>query len=143
MIRTAGRLMIRFFPSIEGRKNAIMKIWHHPAVVLKAAALSVPVQFLSISALAVMGDAMRIDVEPAYYFAIFPAVALLSILPVSISGLGIMEGTLACFLALKGVPEEQAVALGLGLFSVQAVVSLAGGPVYITGSYKTGGCQKQ
>lgn len=135
-IKYAGKTLLKYFPSMKERVAVILKVWDHPSVPLRGLILSVFIQFFGITTLAVMGSAMHINVEPAYYFAIFPAVALLSILPVSISGLGIREGTLACFLAMKKVPEDQAVALGLLFFAVQAVVSLAGGLIYIAGLHR-------
>jgi glycosyltransferase involved in cell wall biosynthesis len=62
-----------------------------------------------------------------------PAVALLTILPVSISGVGVREGALVWMLASYGLSQELAVALGLLWFLVTVVSGLAGGIVYLCG----------
>ncbi|MDD3553164.1 MAG: lysylphosphatidylglycerol synthase transmembrane domain-containing protein [Deltaproteobacteria bacterium] len=58
-------------------------------------------------------------------------VTLLSLLPVSLNGLGLREGGLVYLLAVWGIPQEQALTLGLFLFGVQCVCSLFGGFFYV------------
>ena len=57
-----------------------------------------------------------------------PAVLILQVLPIGISGLGVREGSLVLFLSPLGVPDEQAVALGLLLYLTNLIASLAGAP---------------
>jgi len=65
--------------------------------------------------------------------AFFPAVLIAQVLPIGIAGLGIREGAFVLFLAPLGVPAEQAIALGLVLYAVNLVVSLAGAPSFAIG----------
>ena len=69
-------------------------------------------------------------------FAAFPLVALLTMIPVSLSGIGVREGGFVYFLGLYGVPAAQAMMLSLAFFAVQVAASLVGGLVYSTGGYK-------
>ena len=55
------------------------------------------------------------------------------VLPIGISGLGVREGAFVLFLTPLGVPAEQAVALGLVLYALNLVVSLAGAPSFAVG----------
>lgn len=135
LIPKSAEYILKIWPRFKDKVNIMLQLWQIQGTILRAVLLSLPVQFFGITVLAILGDAMDIDVEPAYYFAIFPVIAVLTILPISLSGLGVREGTLACFLAFKDVPEEQAVALGLGFFAVQAVISLVGGLMYVTGTH--------
>lgn len=59
-----------------------------------------------------------------------PAVALLTMLPISISGVGVREGGLAWMLASYGVSEELGVTLGLLWFLVAIAGGMIGGGVY-------------
>ena len=55
------------------------------------------------------------------------------VLPISISGLGVREGLFVLFLHPLGVPRSQAIALGLLLYLLNLVVSLAGAPSFAIG----------
>jgi glycosyltransferase 2 family protein len=70
---------------------------------------------------------------PTALLAFFPAVAIAQVLPVGISGLGIREGAFVLFLGSLGVPDEQAVALGLLLYLLNLGVSLLGAPAFAFG----------
>jgi uncharacterized protein (TIRG00374 family) len=66
--------------------------------------------------------------------AFFPAVLIAQVLPIGIAGLGVREGAFVLFLTPLGVPAEQAIALGLVLYALNLVVSLAGAPSFALGS---------
>jgi len=65
--------------------------------------------------------------------AFFPAVLIAQVLPLGIAGLGVREGAFVLFLTPLGVPAEQAIALGLVLYAVNLIVSLAGAPTFAIG----------
>lgn len=65
--------------------------------------------------------------------AFVPAVAMVQVLPISVSGLGVREGMLALLLHPLGVPTGQAVAIGLLWFFMTLIVSLAGAPAFALG----------
>jgi len=65
--------------------------------------------------------------------AFFPAVLIAQVLPLGIAGLGVREGAFVLFLTPLGVPAEQAIALGLVLYAVNLIVSLAGAPSFAIG----------
>ncbi len=70
--------------------------------------------------------------------AFFPAVLIAQVLPIGIAGLGVREGAFVLFLTPLGVPAEQAIALGLVLYAVNLVVSLAGAPSFAIGGRRRG-----
>jgi len=65
--------------------------------------------------------------------AFVPAVLIVQVLPLGIGGLGVREGALVLFLGELGVPDEQAVALGLTIYAVTLVTSLLGLPSLVFG----------
>jgi uncharacterized membrane protein YbhN (UPF0104 family) len=73
------------------------------------------------------------DVGPTALLAFVPAVLIAQVLPISISGLGVREGLFVLFLQPLGVPQSQAIALGLLLYVLNLVVSLAGAPAFAVG----------
>lgn len=65
--------------------------------------------------------------------AFVPAVLIVQVLPLGIGGLGVREGALVLFLGELGVPDEQAVALGLTIYAITLVTSLLGLPSLVFG----------
>ena len=72
-------------------------------------------------------------VGPTALLAFVPAVLIAQVLPISISGLGVREGLFVLFLHPLGVPQSQAIALGLLLYLLNLVVSLFGAPAFAVG----------
>jgi len=65
--------------------------------------------------------------------AFYPAVLVFQVLPIGIAGLGVRESAFVLFLVPLGVPAEKAVALGLVLYFLNVIVSLAGAPSFAAG----------
>jgi uncharacterized membrane protein YbhN (UPF0104 family) len=65
--------------------------------------------------------------------AFVPAVAMVQVLPISLSGLGVREGMLVLLLHPLGVPTGQAAAVGLLWYAMTLLVSLAGAPAFALG----------
>ncbi len=65
--------------------------------------------------------------------AFYPAVLIFQVLPIGIAGLGVRESAFVLFLVPLGVPAEKAVALGLVLYVINVLASLAGAPVFAMG----------
>ncbi len=86
--------------------------------------------------IAILANEMRLPPHPAFYFAAFPLVALMILLPVSFNGIGVREGGFIYFLGLKGVQPEQALSLSLSFFAIQVAASLVGGIFYTLGWHK-------
>jgi uncharacterized membrane protein YbhN (UPF0104 family) len=69
---------------------------------------------------------------PFLVFAmVVPMITLLTMIPITVNGIGVREGSLVLLLAPVGVAQPQAVALGLLWFLMILATSLAGGVVYL------------
>ncbi len=70
----------------------------------------------------------------AAVLAFVPAVAMVQVLPISIfGGLGVREGMLTLLLHPLGVPQGQAIAVGLLWYAMTLIVSLAAAPAFVMG----------
>ncbi len=83
-------------------------------------------QYFFLSKALVLGLPLRV------LFVVIPIVSFLSALPLSISGLGVREGTLSYFLHLLGYPLEYGVALGLLGYSLILISAIPGVLLYLT-----------
>ncbi len=97
--------------------------------------LSLIVQGANVILVWLIGLGIGLSVPISYYGILVPMVSLLTLLPVSINGMGVREGATLLFLKHLGVATSAAVSLSFLWFSVTAVVSLCGGGVYLFGRF--------
>jgi hypothetical protein len=102
---------------------------------LAALGLSFLVQALSIIQVLCVGLALGLPTPLLVYAAAVPLVCLFMMLPISVNGVGVREGSLVLLLASAGVLPAQALALGLVWFSVTIAAGVLGGCVYLFGRY--------
>lgn len=76
--------------------------------------------------------ALDLSIPAGAVLAYVPAVAMLQVLPISLSGLGVREGALVLFLH-HWVRSGQAVAVGLLWYAMLLVISLLGAPSFAVG----------
>ena len=78
-----------------------------------------------------IAKALNISVSLTLFFAIMPIVYISTILPVSLGGLGVREGTFVYFLAKVGVLSSDAVALSFLIYFNRIVIGSIGGILQI------------
>jgi uncharacterized membrane protein YbhN (UPF0104 family) len=120
----------------EGRVEQIkitLGLLRQPRVLAGTTLLALIVQGLSVVNVWLIGLALHLEVPASYYWILTPMVSLLTMLPISVAGTGVRELSTALMLAPLGVGHDLAVSLALLWFAVFAVVSLAGGIVYLVG----------
>ena len=118
---------------LKGLVDQLQPYHDRPEVFRRSVGWGLSVQLLNVLVVMELGAAMGLGLPAGAYCLAVPAVALLTILPVSISGVGVREGALVWMLASYGVSQELAVTLGLLWFLVTVVSGLAGGIVYLCG----------
>lgn len=107
----------------------------HPRSACNVLAAGFAYQFVLV--LSAVAAARALGLQPAgltALLAFFPAVLIVQVLPIGISGLGIREGAFVLFLGPLGVATEEAIALGLLLYLLNMVVSLLGAPAFAIGN---------
>lgn len=110
------------------------KLRRHPRAAFGVLAVGLAYQFVLCLAALMAAAAVGIaDLGITPLLAFFPAVLIAQVLPLGIAGLGIREGAFVLFLTPLGFPPEQAVALGLLLYLLNVVASLAGAPAFAVG----------
>jgi uncharacterized protein (TIRG00374 family) len=108
---------------------------HAPLATARILATGLAYQLIIIASALMAARALGLpaDAGPTALLAFVPAVLIAQVLPISISGLGVREGLFALFLQPLGVPQSQAIALGLLLYLLNLVVSLFGAPAFAVG----------
>jgi uncharacterized membrane protein YbhN (UPF0104 family) len=106
-----------------------------PRLLAGTTLLSLAVQAANVVIVWLVGSALGAAVPGAYYWILVPMVSLLTLLPVSLNGMGLREWGMVLFLKPLGVGRETALMLSLLWFAVFTAASLAGGLVYLFGRF--------
>jgi uncharacterized membrane protein YbhN (UPF0104 family) len=107
----------------------------HPALVCNVTALSIVVQVGNVVVVWLVGEALGLPISPWYYGVLVPLVTLLTLLPVSVNGMGLREAGTVLLLAPLGVGEADAVTLSFLTFAVYTAASVGGVFFYLFGRY--------
>ncbi len=121
---------------ISKRVDITLQLLRNKQTVISALFLSVLLQFIGMGIVAMLAKDMGLDPPPSFYYVIFPIIALITFLPISLNGIGIRETGFVYFLSLKNIPLEKALTLSLSFFAIQVVAALVGGGAYIWGAHK-------
>jgi glycosyltransferase 2 family protein len=112
----------------------LARLRQHPGSVFWILGAGFVYQFVLVLAAYLAALALDIEVGITALMAFFPAVLIAQVLPISIAGLGVREFMLVWLLGSVGVPKEKALALGILLWALTVVTSLAGAPSYALGA---------
>ena len=99
-------------------------------LLVRLSLLAILVQFLRVTTHIFVGKALGIEMSLAsyvYFFVFVPLLGLIMVLPISINGLGIREGTGILLFTQIGFAEEQALLMEFLTYAVMVVISLMGG----------------
>lgn len=88
--------------------------------------LGLVIQILYVWQFIFLSFALNINIKINYFFVVIPIISFLNTLPISISGLGVREGTLSYFFILLDYPIEYGLSLGLLSYSLILLSSLPG-----------------
>ena len=105
-------------------------------VIAKAVLISLFVQIMGFSSVALLASAMGEDIPVFLLFVFLPIIITVTTVPISISGLGVREGAFVLLLGLIGIRPELATSLSLSWFFSSFLGSLPGLAAYIR---QTGG----
>ncbi len=134
---------LRYFPKLNARvtrlsrqlADAISVVLREPRLLLTTTLLSLVVQAANVVVVWLIGVGLGADVPAGYYWVLVPLVSLLTMLPVSINGMGLREWAAVALLAPLGVADGVAVSLAFLWFLAQAAVSLSGVAFYAGGGF--------
>lgn len=97
----------------------------------KALVCSFGVQLLATLQVLLLGYALNLPVPWAIYFVVVPIVSLLTMVPISLNGIGIREAMLVLLLLPYGVTTPQAITLAWGWLGLSLGVGIIGAFVYL------------
>ncbi len=108
-------------------------------VIIKGLIYSFIVQISGILSIFILSTGMSFKVPLLPLLIFVPLIIVISLIPISISGIGVREFAFVLFLGSTGVPSDVAVALSLSWFFSIAAASILGFVLYLL--YKNSGSQ--
>jgi uncharacterized protein (TIRG00374 family) len=123
---------------IETFYSALMSYKNYHWILIKIFLLSVVIQGGVIVGYFTLAKGMGIGVPMGYFFLFIPLATAVSMIPISLSGLGIREGAFVFLFTRVGATQEEALGLSLLWFAVMVCVSFIGGVEYIRAGGKKG-----
>ena len=127
------RRFIERFDHPVGKKLRLLAecYWDNQPVLLRGILLSLAFHLIQIWIQVLIGRALDLDIPWSYALVFFPLVDIVSMLPVTFSGIGLREGGYLFFLGRLSVSPEKAVACGSLWLAMLIVSGLVGGVVFV------------
>jgi len=117
--------------AIEEIHREIYNLRDHKKAALKNLLLSVLIQAIAPVTSYIIALSLGLDLNIAYFFIFLPIIAAISMLPVSIGGLGVRDASTVFFFAKVGVGKDLAFAMSLIGFLFIVIYAGIGGLIYV------------
>lgn len=116
---------------IESLYQSVMLYKNEPSVLLKAFGISFVIQALSITIFYLISRGFGMDVPMGYFYLFIPIAVSISMIPISLSGLGLREGAFVYLFTKVGATDAHAISISLAGFAVMVLFGLIGGIEYV------------
>ncbi len=126
----AGRPSLR--EKLERAHTALVSFRQQPAEFALVMLLSLTFHLLAGVNLYIACRALNVNPDLVGVILVTPLIMIVSMIPISLNGAGLWEGSFVVFLAMLGVPESVAVSAALLLRFKTLIMSVFGWFVYLT-----------
>jgi len=117
--------------AISGLHEEIHLFRHKEKAVLVNILISIVVQSIPCITCFIIALSLGIKISLVYFFIFIPIIGAITLLPVSIGGLGLRDATIIFFFAKVGVGKDLAFAMSLLNFSFILIYGALGGLIYV------------
>jgi glycosyltransferase 2 family protein len=105
---------------------SLRAFYHQPHLLLYALSLAVAIQLLAVAINTLVSGALGLSVSPTQLLFGMPLINLVVLLPVSIGGFGLREGSYMYMLGLVGVRPADAILLAIVVHLLLSCIAAAG-----------------
>jgi len=111
--------------------DILVQFRSHPWPLVKVILLGLALQLLFILHYYLLSIAFSLDLPFSFFMVVIPVIFLLSMLPVSINGIGVRENLFVYFFAKVSVSPEKSLAIAWMAFVMILSYALIGGLIYM------------
>lgn len=123
--------MPKMAAKVDMISSAFQIMGRHPSLLLVSLLISFINQLLVIAVTWIMALGLRLNVSPSYFLIFVPIITLISMIPISLNGMGLRELAFQSLFGAVGVLPASCIALGVLSSAVLILSSLPGGVIYI------------
>ncbi len=127
--RALSRLKFDIVPKVSDSLSSLAASLKDLSMVARVLALSLAFHAMVVAMNVLIFKSMDLEVPLTGLVVFVPLISALSMLPVSVNGLGIREASYAYFFGLYGVKTAEAVAASLAFYALVTITSLIGGVI--------------
>jgi len=117
--------------SIKNLHQEMHQFVGHRKVIVQNILLSVVVQMITPITFYIIALALGIHLKLIYFFILLPIIGAITLLPISIGGLGLRENLTVIFFGPVGVAKDMATAMSLLSFAFLFIYGILGGLIYV------------
>lgn len=110
--------------------ESLSKYTKHKKVLMVVLTISFFVQFFRVLIVYSVSLSLNLDISVYYFFLFVPLIIFVTMLPISIGGIGVREGAYIYFFSHVGMPIHSAFVLSLLSYALTLVAALPGGAIY-------------
>jgi hypothetical protein len=122
-------LINRVEAPIRSLYNSLHYLQTQPRLLVVSVAISFALQMAEVASVIFIARSLGIQVPVIYFFIFMPIIWVITMVPISISGLGVREGAFAFFFSQVGMPSENAIAVSLLYYFYKVISGIIGGLV--------------
>lgn len=115
-----------FYEKLKGVRISIGNYLRDKRVVTATFLLSVTVQAIGICVVYLLGLSLEMETDFKVYVIFIPIISVISMIPVSFSGVGVREYSFLYLYGMVGVPKEKSVTLAILWFAVMILTGIIG-----------------
>lgn len=127
-------LLARAEPSAKKLYQSLYELQLQPGLLLSTVSVSILAQVIEISSAIFLARALGVDSQGFYFFIFLPLIWLVTMIPISLNGLGVRESAFAFFFGQVGVVSTAAVSLSLLVYACRLLAGLLGGFLFLWSS---------
>ena len=121
----------RLFPArLEAWHAKLRRYYGQPALLLRALFWAVVIQLCAVAINALTAHALNLAITPGNLLVTMPLINLAAIVPISVGGFGVREGSYIYCLGLVGAGAGDALLLALAVYTLLILVAAAGAGIF-------------
>ncbi len=119
------------FSAVKGFYDYFLRLFSNRPILLKTLLLSVIIQIIIIYSVVLIAAGLKVETRIVDFFIIMPIIITITTIPVTLSGIGLREGSFVVLLGLTGINSEIATSISFGWFLSYILGSLPGAFFYL------------
>lgn len=129
------KFMLKLRRKLSNVYKTLMSFKKYKLVLIKALVFSFLLQFAVILNYYLAARALGIDLTLTAFIFIVPVVSTITMIPISIGGIGIRENSLVFIMVAMGIANEKAFLCSLLILFMLILIGMVGGVAYIVRPY--------